>query len=522
MFSKLGALALLVANGANGNDSLIMMQRSAALKISSSKGQKIDWDVCNSQVYSNLGGLGGDNPPGTVLDKQEIRYKSIAKIEGGQAFDMVIVNTTEYTPNPENPAAAAEAGNHEIGGQYLNGKKECMARFNMYSPGEVTLKFTIVLAGTDTPAPSDYTYDFTVFDFDGSKKGSMEQVEVSGIDSWVESKVPPTIQGDKYIFNPTSKQVDNPSDPFDMTGAQMGASVGLVYSEPSWDITFRSIDTSGSGETGGRNFMFAGRSLIHEKGTEHTTTTTTCVRDEDGVCVVYQDPHIDGFDNPNQGPFLTRVSIFDSKQKMSLLGFHRHAGVWKSNDRASWSQGREPSNDVNVYDRGDFWLVKNEVVQIQGRYNISAEFGGSRSGLSALAIGGPALGGGKVFVEPKNGAVVVFGERIRPVQDFVTDTKAGPVRARTYYNAFTEGGVAPSGVDIALPSNIFLQVRRYNTHLDAKITIPRSAGRTDGQCGNFNGDPLDDSLEDVEKRMTSMSIAREDLLFAKPFYEQIA
>lgn len=517
MLSKVGAFALLVANGANGSDSLIMMQRSAARKISSSKGQKIDWDVCHSKVYSNLGGLGGDNPPGTVLNKREIRYSNIAKIEGGQAFDMVIVNTTEYTPNPDNPSAAAEAGNHDIGGQYLNGKKECMARFNMYSPGEVTLKFTMVLAGTDTPAPPDFRYDFTVFDFDGSKKGTKEQVEVSGIDSWVESKVPPEIKGDKYVFNPTATQVDNPSDPFDMTGAQMGASVGLVYSSPSWDVTFRAIDTTGSGEVGGRNFMFAGRSLIHEKGTEHTTTTTTCVRDEDGVCVVYQDPHIDGFDNPGQGPFLTRVAMFDSKQKVSLLAFQGDVGVWKSNDRASWSKGRDPQNDVNVYDRGDFWLVKNDVVQIQGRYNISAEFGGSRSGLSALAIGGAAVGGGKILVHPKFGDVVVLGEHFRPVQDFVRDTKAGPVRVRTYYNAFTEGGVAPSGVDISLPSNIFLQVRRYNTHLDAKIIMPRSAGRTDGQCGNFNGDPYDDSLEDVERRMTSTSIAREDLLFAKPF-----
>lgn len=517
MFLKLGAFVSFATSGALGNDALIMLQRSAARKVSSSTSQVIDWDVCNSEVYSNLGGLGGNNPPGTVMGPREIRYRNIARIEGGQAFDMVIVNMTEYSPNSENPAAAAEAGNHDIGGQYLNGKKECMARFNMYSPGECVLKFSMVLAGTDILAPPMFRYDFTVFDFDGSKAGSMEQVEVTGIDSWVESKVAPTIEGDKYIFNPASRQVDNPSDPFDMTPAQMEASVGLVYSKPEWEITFRSIDTTGSGQTGGRNFMFAGRSLIHKKGTPHTTTTTTCVLNDVGVCVVYQDPHIDGFDNPNQGPFLTRVSIFDSKHKVSLL-----AGVWNSKGETTWANEGEPNHDVNVYDQGDFWLVKNDLVQIQGRYNISAEFGGNHSGLAALAIGGAVLGGGKMLVEPKIGSVVVFGERVRPVQDFVKHTEAGPVRARTYYNAFTEGGVAPYGVDITLPSNIFLQIRRYNTHLDAKITIPRSAGRTDGQCGNFNGDSEDDSLEEVEKRMTSMSIAREELLFARPFHEQIA
>jgi len=521
MFCQRLSLALLATVGVEGNDvhdALVMVQMFALQKGS----QKVDWDVCNSQIYSNLGGLGGDNPPGTVLGPHELRYKKIATIAGGQSFDMVITNTTEYKPNPETPTAAVEAGQPDAGGQWMNGKKECMARFNIYSPGEVKMKFQIVLAGTNVLAPPDFVYDFTIFDFDGSRKGMQEQVTASGMDSWVESKVPPEVNGDQYTFKPTSVLVDNPSDPFDLTGAQMGASVGFVYSVPEWEMTFAAVDTQGAGEVGGRNFMFAGRSKIHDEGTPHTTTTTTCMKDEDGVCVVYQDPHIDGFDNPNEGPFLTRVAMFDSVQKMSLLAMQKDGGAWKSNDRSAWHMGRNPSIDVNVYERGDFWLVKNDLVRIQARYNISAEFGGSRSGLSALAVSGPAVGGGTLFVEPKNGAVTCFGERLRPVQNYVKDTPSGPVRARTYYNAFTDGGVAPSGVDVALPSNIFLQIRRYNTHLDAKITLPRSAGKTDGQCGNFNGDPHDDSLEEVEKRMsTSMSISREELLFAKPFYNSL-
>lgn len=254
-------------------------------------------------------------------------------------------------------------------------------------------------------------------------------------------------------------------------------------------------------------------------------TTTPCPDgtnlDDTGTCVIYQDPHIDGFDNPGSGPFLTRVGIFDANPKISLLAMRKEKeSVWMHSDTAAWHTGRIPSIDVNVYDRGDFWLVKNDWVQIQGRYNVSAEFGGSRSGLSALAIGGPIVGDeGKLLVEPKTGAVTFFGERVRPVQEYMKDTSAGRVQARTYFDAFTEGGVAPSGVDLSLPGNVFVQVRRYNTHLDAKITMPHSAGMVDGQCGNFNGDPHDDSLDEIQERMNTVGIAADDLLFEKPFDE---
>jgi len=332
--------------------------------------------------------------------------------------------------------------------------------------------------------------------------GTFEELEVEGIMSYT-SDITPQIDGDKTIFKATAVNVSNPNSPYKLSPEQKQASVALVYNTNEWTIKFGSQTGSGKkDETGGRNFFFAGRSGI------------SCEQSDDGKCVIYEDPHIDGFDNPNQGPFLTRVTIFDSPRGVSLFG-RAHSG--RISHERSWHAGGDPNIDVNVYEKGDFWLVKNEFVQIQARYDDSIEFGRGRSGLAALAVGGRALGGGTLLVEPKQGEIMCFGERIGPEEVFSKETESGPMRVHTQYNAFTEDGVAASGVHVTLPNNIFLQIRRYNTHLDAKITMPRAAGKTDGQCGNFNGDPYDDSLEQVKNRMISMSVADQDLLFAKPF-----
>jgi len=511
--------AAAAASVCGSQDSLSLVQQLATVhEATATRVPLKDWNLCTSEMHSNLGGLGGFNVPMDQGHSQakELRYMNVAKYPDGRTVDLVIVNTTEYRPNPANPKQAREAGDKEIGGQYMNGRKGCLGRFNIESPGEVNLKMSLTFGGTNEVIPVQHDLDLTIFDFDTSDKGMAEQITVTGINSWVEGKVKPEVNKDgAYVFTGdlTNINIDNPEDRYDLTPEQMNACVGLVYPTTEWEIKFGAIDTTNSGEIGGRNFMFAGRTLLQDEGTPQTTTTTTCVRDEDGVCVVYSDPHIDGFDNPANGPFLTRVAMFDSffdaKQRISLLA---------STGRGAWNlPRREPSLDVNVYERGDFWLVKNDLVQIQGRYNVSQEFGGDRSGLSALAIGGPVIGGGKLIVEPKHGSLAVLGHRMGPHQEFSTETPSGLVRVKTYYNAYTEGGVAPGGVDIALPNNIFIQIRRYNTHLDAKINMPHSAGKVDGQCGNFNGDPHDDSLEKVQERMTTMKVAPKELLFAKEF-----
>merc|ERR1719163_2781009 len=255
---------------------------------------------------------------------------------------------------------------------------------------------------------------------------------------------------------------------------------------------------------GGRNFLFTGASSLQypDGPCEEPAKMDT----ETGTCVIYQDPHIDGFDNPRNGPFLTRISAWDMpKHRTSLLeikeGFK------------SWSRDDPPSIDVNEYERGDFWLVKNAHLSIQGRYDASEEFPGGRSGLAALAVGGPMLDSGIVSLEPKRGAITFFGNSIDDNADHQHETTTGLVAIKTSYDAIDEDDDEPETVELTLPSGVFVHVRRYNTHLDAKIMVPRQLGNIDGQCGNWNGDATDDSLDAITERMGSTKVLESESLF---------
>jgi len=169
--------------------------------------------------------------------------------------------------------------------------------------------------------------------------------------------------------------------------------------------------------------------------------------------------------------------------------------------------------DVNAYATGDYWLLKNNFVHIQGRYQLSADFEGNRSAVGAIAVGGPFLEGSKLTVEPKSGAVKWNDEMLSENTETELATSTRHVLVKTYSNADPENRDTPSGVEVKLPFGVFLEVRRYTAHLNVKITTKKLPGSIDGQCGNFNGDAMDDTIENIESRMHSVSVAPEDLLF---------
>lgn len=201
-----------------------------------------------------------------------------------------------------------------------------------------------------------------------------------------------------------------------------------------------------------------------------------------GDCEVWGDPHVSGFDNEANGP------LFFLAGHMST--FDRHP------------------LDVNAYEAGDIWLVKSDAVHIQGRYAPSPEFGENRSAVGAIAIGGDFLGGGKLIIEAKNGEVKWNEYALADQSNLQTMVASGDiVNITCYYN-----GDDPS-VDVVLPSRVSLKVRRYRTHIDAKITMPKASGVIDGQCGNFNGDAADDTMGYLESR-NSLVVPASELLFS--------
>jgi len=424
----------------------------------------VDWKLCNATVHSNLGGEGPDS------GAEEMRYSNIATVNG-VGVDLVVTNTTLY----------------EFKTVKTNGLKGCFGKFNLVAPSSVTLSFRFVQAGTNDIADAS-NFLFSVYDVDESGQGIKEQLTfttpVDGYWLMADTELVSTgsaAAGD-LTFESTVVGVgsDNPEFPENLNSLQKARTVTVQYtSEAEFLVTFGAADGTNPEQIGGRNFLFAGKSDLTEDG-ELTCTTADCE--------VWADPHVSGFDNSAKGP-------------ISFMG-----NYMKTFDR-------QPV-DVNVYESGEFWLVKNDRIHIQGRYLPSAEFGKHKSAVGAIAIGGAFIGNGKLIIEPKNGKITYNEHVIADNSEFTAErATGGSVHIKTYFDAVHEDGSAPAGVDIELPSQVRLHVKRYNTHLDVKITMPKKTGPVDGQCGNFNGDATDDTVEHVKSRR-SWGVSAAELLFS--------
>jgi len=235
-------------------------------------------------------------------------------------------------------------------------------------------------------------------------------------------------------------------------------------------------------------------------------------------CTVHGDPHITVFDQ-------AKVTLL-LMPPVGLLEGNATSGVNSSNlEEAPFdSPGNTIAGVENQFRWGDFWLVKSEKVHIQARYE-RVNYAGAKhlnhTYLTAFAVGGPFLHGNKFVVEPRLGeATWTFEDgRATPMFDSPGSffSVEGLIKSR-YYN---RSAIVPRnandvfGIDMELPSNVFLRADRFSQHLDVDITMPPEAGGADGvdgQCGNYNGDPTDDTAELIESRMGD-EVSREDLLF---------
>jgi len=87
----------------------------------------VDWQLCNvTQMRSNLGGMGPDR------GEKAIRFTNVSFDDDGGGVDLVIVNTSEYTP--KNVSVNAEHG--------------CLGQINILANTTVWLKFKWVKTGT--------------------------------------------------------------------------------------------------------------------------------------------------------------------------------------------------------------------------------------------------------------------------------------------------------------------------------------------------------------------------------------
>jgi len=208
-----------------------------------------------------------------------------------------------------------------------------------------------------------------------------------------------------------------------------------------------------------------------------TATATTTM-----VCAIWADPHVSGFDNTdNQGPgeFALLQMLHSVKSSSLAMSFDRHP------------------TDVNAYGAGDVWLVRSKDVHIQGRFRYSGEFQPDRAAVGAIAVGGPFMEGHHLIIEPLDGQVTVDGQSHDSgvwSEDFIHIRQVDNV------------------VKAILPLDVRLEVRRFEKHVDVKISMSKLDGSIDGQCGNYNGVAEDDDTGSLEGRNV-LTVDKSQLLF---------
>jgi hypothetical protein len=176
--------------------------------------------------------------------------------------------------------------------------------------------------------------------------------------------------------------------------------------------------------------------------------------------------------------------------------------------------GARPS----FYGDGEYRIIHTDEVDIQGRY-MGTPYTYGLAATQKIAIGGPFMEGHTIMVEPMEhqygGHILVDGQ---PVLLEFGELDVGGI-ARIVYNGQGElvdeaaSQWKTRAVHISLPKGIEMTIFRWGNYLDLKITMSKLEGQ-DGSCGNFNGDPSDDTTAKIFERIGAR-VPEGELLFNK-------
>jgi len=240
----------------------------------------LDWNFFGSSLtQNNLGGLGPN-----FDDKHELRFGDVKVHRFGdqgnaERVDLVVTTLSPYKQRNNLMNGLWSPGSDlsnihnmtmaELKANMWSNNKGAFGQVNVYDNTGVTLKFSLVEGGTDTPfeVKENEKILFSVFDLDRNRNKPLEHEYVQFNTPVASYSVPEdtTIE----IFGEASKGTlfaqstrpgdasDNPTDPLRMTKLQMQSTMTVTYvGLSSWEILFG--DENG-GARGGRNVLFAGR-----------------------------------------------------------------------------------------------------------------------------------------------------------------------------------------------------------------------------------------------------------------------
>jgi hypothetical protein len=440
-------------------------------------------DILFSTVTAN--NLGGMGP--TLTDLEQIFFQGTGSSSNGEHIDMNVTNTSEYTPGPGDAVEQNGRG---------RSNKSAFASINVACGTHVDLLLSFTVNGI--PAMLENFY-LTVSDLDSDNKGLMHeyfgvyspyQTAYLANDSELnESAMDPV--GSKWMSTKPGQGTNNPDNPNFLTPDQQTRSVTLEFVNTSSVSIIIGMTPPPNGICdGGRNMMFALRSNMvptesptasptpkpTESPTVSPTPKTTPTEsptvsptpkstDEDvcGTCVIWGDPHVITFEAHKH-----RLAEHPQREE-----FFRTRG-WKA-------------DQMTINEDGIYWLVKSDMVHIQGRYfrNETAD----TTSLQELAIGGPFLKDKVLLIQSLEGKVMWGGEEI--LASINSEFQDSLIQAKYHQGTkMVKDGTLGPGVDVFLPTCVDLTVNRWRNGLAAEINMcPVKA--VSGQCrGPVNVDSM--------------------------------
>jgi hypothetical protein len=178
---------------------------------------------------------------------------------------------------------------------------------------------------------------------------------------------------------------------------------------------------------------------------------------------------------------------------------------------------------ASFYSPGEYWIVRSDTVYIQGRYMPTPVTNGL-SVMKEIAIGGPFLQGPdgtknvlriSALTATWNGGGIIPGfpdkwSNKNPNIEIVTDGSGEIMQS-------SRAGKQLHVVHVKLPYSIDLQINRWNEagegeYINMKLTMSAQPNQ-DGHCGNFNGNPGDDTRPLIRSRIGTTGVDPQDLLF---------
>jgi len=163
--------------------------------------------------------------------------------------------------------------------------------------------------------------------------------------------------------------------------------------------------------------------------------------------------------------------------------------------------GARPS----FYGGGEYWIVKNDAVKIQGRYE-GTKYTLGLAATQKVAVGGSFIGDNIIEVEPMEeaygGRILVNGQQV--LKEFGTTTVGGATIVFDGIGVLVDQAASQwkkNIVHISLPMGIHMEVFRWGNYIDMTINMRPLAGGQDGSCGNFNNDPKDDTTQAIFDRI---------------------